>query len=323
MKIENINHQINDLQQGSIRDGFGKALAQIAEAKTDIVGLSADLTESTKMNYFAEKFPDRFFHMGVAEQNMIGVAAGLTMENKIPVCTSYAIFQPGRNWEQIRQSVCYSNLNVKIVSTHAGLSVGPDGATHQALEDLALTRVLPNLTILSPCDENQAIQATYAMIQHQGPVYMRLSREKSPIISKQTTDFKIGKGQIFRQGTDLTIITTGLMVAPVLQAAQILENKNKISVQVINIHTIKPLDEKLIIQAAKNTGSVLVVEEHQKIGGLGEAVASLLARNYPVPVELIGVNDTFGQSGKANELFEYYGLGVEDIIKKTKKLIKK
>lgn len=323
MKIENIHHHLDQLQQGSIRDGFGKALAQIAENEEKIIGLSADLTESTKMSYFANKFPNRFFHMGVAEQNMAGVAAGLAMEGKIPVCSSYAIFQPGRNWEQIRQSICYSNLNVKLVSTHAGLSVGPDGATHQALEDLALTRVLPNLTVISPCDEIQAIKATHAMIKHKGPVYIRLSREKSPIITDHQTDFQLGKAQIFRQGDDLTIIATGLMVAPALQAAKILEAKNNISAQVINIHTIKPLDKEAIVKAAKQTKAMLVVEEHQKIGGLGEAVASALGQNHPVPIELVGVDDTFGQSGKSNQLLEFYGLGVEDIIKASKKVLER
>lgn len=313
-KISNITTDLKNPKQGSIRDGFGKALAQISRDNDKIIGLCADLTHSTKMNYFAQLFPDRFFHMGVAEQNMAGVAAGLAMEGKIPISASYAIFQPGRNWEQIRQNICYSNLNVKLVSTHAGITVGPDGASHQALEDLSLTRVLPNMTVISPCDEYQATQATYAMIEHQGPVYLRLSRIKSPQITTPQTTFKLGKGQIFHQGNDLTIISTGTMIYPSLQAAKILE-KNNISTQVINIHTIKPIDEQLIISAAKQTGAVITVEDHQKIGGLGSAVAQVLTEHHPTKMKIIGVDDTFGQSGQAHELLEYYGLGVEDIVR--------
>lgn len=322
MKIENINHNLTNLSQGSVREGFGKALAQIALNNEQIIGLCADLTESTKMTYFAREYPQRFFNMGVAEQNMVGVAAGLALEGKTPISASYAIFQPGRNWEQIRQTVCYSNLNVKLVSTHAGLSVGPDGATHQMLEDLALTRVLPNLTIISPCDEQQAIKATQEMIAHKGPVYLRLSRESSPNITNTKTDFTLGKAQIFREGSDVTLIATGLMVYPSLQAAQILQTIN-ISAQVVNIHTIKPIDQLTVINCAKQTKAIVTIEEHQKIGGLGSAVAEILSQKMPTPIEMIGVDDVFGQSGKASQLFEHYGLGVDDIVKACKKVIER
>jgi len=322
-KIEKINFSPTASTLDSTREEFGKAIAQIAQSNDQIIGLSADLTESTKMSLFAQKFKNRFFHLGVAEQNMIGVAAGLALGGKIPVCTSYAIFQPGRCWEQIRQSICYSNLNVKMVSTHAGLSVGPDGASHQALEDLALTRVLPNLTVISPCDGNQARKATFAMIEHQGPVYLRLTREPALSVTTSETSFEIGKGQVFRVGSDVTIISHGTMIGTALQAALILEEQMNISAQVINLHTIKPIDQELLVQAAKTTQAIVTLEEHQIMAGVGSAVAECLATNYPVPIEMVGMKDQFGQSGKAHELIDYYGLTVEGVIKAVKKVIKR
>ena len=322
-KIEKIYFSTTNPVLNSTREEFGQAIAEIAAGNDQIIGLSADLTYSTKMNIFAEKFKNRFFHLGVAEQNMIGVAAGLALGGKIPVCTSYAIFQPGRCWEQIRQSICYSNLNVKMVSTHAGLSVGPDGASHQALEDLALTRVLPNLTVISPCDGPQAKKATFAMINHPGPVYLRLTREPSIAVTTNETSFEIGRGQIFRSGNDVTIISTGTMIGVALQAAQILAEQMNVSAQVINLHTLKPMDEKLLIQAAQDTQAIVTIEEHQIIGGLGSGVAEILATNYPVPMEMLGMKDQFGQSGKAHQLLEHYGLTVEAVIKAVKKVNKR
>lgn len=277
-----------------------------------VVALTADLKDSTKVDKFATAYPDRFFDVGVAEQNLLGVGAGLAASGTIPFCTSYAVFSPGRNWEQLRNTVCYSNLNVKIVSTHAGISVGPDGATHQALEDLALTRVLPHLTVISPVDYHQAYLATVAAARHSGPVYLRLSRENSHSLTSNQTPFDLNRAQTLRFGDTVTLVATGLMVAEALKAAE------EIDAEVINVHTIKPLDINTIIQSLKKTGKLMVVEEHQIAGGLGSAVLESLveAGTFPPQIKLMGVNDQFGQSGTPEELLDAYGLTWHHIIEK-------
>lgn len=306
----NLNFKWENDNKSSTRDGFGDALTQLGKTNPQVVVVTADLKESTKVNNFADTYPEHFFDVGVAEQNMMGISAGLAAADFIPVCTSYAVFSPGRNWDQIRASVCYSNANVKIVSSHAGLSVGPDGATHQALEDIALTRVLPNLMVISPADFNQAKMATTAMCKHIGPTYLRLSREPSLQITSDKTPFKLGKAQTLRFGDQVTLVATGLMVAESLKAAQ------EIDAEVINIHTIKPLDIKTIIQSTQKTGKLIIVEEHQQAGGLGSAIFEAYIQtgvSLP-PTKHLAVRDQFGQSGLAQELLSAYGLTWEHIV---------
>jgi transketolase len=295
------------------REGFGVALLELGEKDPRVVALCADLAESTRMLPFKEKFPERYIELGVAEQNLAAVASGLANYGKIPFIASYAAFSPGRNNEQIRTTVSLNNVPVKIVGSHAGLSVGPDGATHQALEDIALMRVQPNMTILSPCDKEEARKATLAAAAHPGPVYIRLAREKTPVITTSDSPFEIGKSTELWRGTNpqVVIFATGPLVHNALLAAQALESE--IAVVVINIHTIKPLDEAAIVAVAKQTGAAVTVEEHQVAGGMGSAVAEVLARNYPVPTEFIGVHDRFGQSGEPAELWKEYKLDVESI----------
>ncbi len=310
----------NLIEQKPTRDGFGEALLRLGEQDERIVVLTGDLKESTRVQAFADKFPDRFVECGVAEQNMMGVAAGLALAGKVPFAASYATFSPGRNWDQFRVSVCYSKANVKVIGAHTGVSVGPDGATHQALEDIAITRVLPNLTVLQPIDAIEASKAVVAMSDIDGPVYIRLTREKSPVITTQDSPFEIGKANILRDGTDVAIIGCGPILYNAIKAAIELEKQN-ISVLIINNHTIKPIDKNTILWAAKLTKAVVTVEEHQIDGGLGGAVAEVLARNYPVPVEMVGMPNTFGESGTPEELFEKYGMGVQSIVKSIKKVI--
>lgn len=306
----NPNWQADD--KNSTRAGFGDALVQLAKINPSVVVLTADLKDSTKVDKFAAAHPDRFYDLGVAEQNLIGISGGLAASGLIPFCTSYAMFSPGRNWEQLRNTVCYSNLNVKIVSTHAGLSVGPDGATHQSLEDLALTRVIPGLIVLSPADYHQAYRATITAAQLNGPVYLRLSRHNSlPITTSQTT-YDQGQSQLLRFGTSATLVATGLMVSEALQAAQ------EIDAEVINLHTIKPLDLNTIVQSTTKTGKLIVIEEHQQAGGLGSAIfEAFIQAGIPLPpTKHLAVNDQFGQSGTAEELLDAYGLTWHHIIEK-------
>lgn len=311
-----------EIEQKPTRDGFGEALLELGEQNEDIVALTGDLAESTRVLPFAEKFPDRFVECGVAEQNMMGVAAGLALAGKIPFAASYATFSPGRNWDQLRVSVCYSKANVKIIGAHTGVSVGPDGATHQALEDLAITRVLPNLTVIQPCDANEAAKATTAIAHAAGPHYLRLTREKTPLITTQESPFEIGKANVLKEGKDVALIGCGPVLYNGIKAALELEPGN-IQVLVINCHTIKPLDEATIIWAAKLTGAVVTLEEHQVNGGLGSAVAECLVKNYPVPQEFVGMPNTFGESGAPSELWEKYGMGVESIKQAIQKVIKR
>lgn len=312
-----------DIEKKFPLDGFGEGLVEAGEQNQNVVAICADLENSLKMMPFKDKFPERFIEVGVAEQNLATVASGLASVGKIPFAGSYAIFSPGRNWEQIRTTICYNNQPVKIIGSHAGVTVGEDGATHQALEDIALMRVLPNMVVLSPVDFYEAKKATLTMVKIPQPCYLRLPRVEAPNITTQETPFIIGKGEVFRGGNplagsgrfaDATIISTGEMVHSSLLAAKELE-LNNINVRVINISTIKPLDEKLILLAAEETGAIVTVEDHQITGGLGSAVSELISQNYPVPMKIIGVNDKFGQSGKPEELLETYKLTVQDIIK--------
>jgi len=303
----------------STRDGFGEALLGLGEKNPDVVVLSADLSESTRAKKFAEKFPERFVECGVAEQNMMGIAAGLALSGKIPFATSFGVFSPGRNWEQLRASVCYSQANVKTASTHAGLLTGADGATHQALEDIALTRVLPNLVVLSPADFYQAKNAVFAAAEYKGPVYIRLTRGKTAVFTKENEKFKIGKADVLRKGRDLTLIATGPVVYEALMAAEKLKDKARI--EVINLSTIKPLDKMTILASAEKTGKVVTIEDHQVFGGMGSAVSEFLSEELPVPVIRFGVPDVFGESGKGRELWEKYGLNTEGIVRRIMEIL--
>lgn len=304
------------------RAGFGDAAYALGQSNEDVVVLSADLAGSLRLNKYVETFPGRFFNCGVAEANMIGVAAGLTIGGKIPMATSFANFVTGRVYDQIRQSVAYSNKNVKICASHAGLTLGEDGATHQILEDIGLMRMLPNMTVIVPCDYNQTFAATLAAVEHQGPVYLRFGRPKVPNFTAADQTFSIGKAELIAPGTDVTIIATGHMVWRAIEAGRLLE-KNGISTEIINMHTIKPLDEASIISSAKKTRCVVTAEEHQKNGGLGEAVAQVLASAFPVPQEFVAVNDQFGESGTPDELMAHYHLDVPDIVLAAQRALKR
>lgn len=325
------NFKIPDLV--STRDGYGKGLVEAGKSNPNVVVLCADLTESTRSHWFKEEFPERFIETGIAEQNMMGIAAGLAIEGKVPFVSSYAVFNPGRNWDQMRVSVAYSKANVKICGAHAGVSVGPDGATHQALEDIAITRVLPNMTVIYPCDSIEGQKATLSAANHKGPVYLRFAKSKTPIFTTTKTPFEIGKAQVFREGKDVTIIAAGPLVYEALKAAEQLEKgikvvndtkvikgiRNKktdnLSIEVINCPTIKPLDEKTILKSVKKTKAVVTVEEHQIAGGLGGAVSELLSENLPTLMVRVGVKDRFGESGKPEELLKKFELDSDGIIK--------
>ena len=330
--VENILDP-KSLEQKPTRDGFGLGLVQAADEDPNVVGLCADLTESTRMETFAKKYPERFVEMGVAEQNMASVAAGMALMGKIPYIASYAMFSPGRNWEQIRTTICYNEANVKICGAHAGVSVGPDGATHQAIEDIAIMRVIPDMRVFAPCDMREAKRVTYEISKISGPCYVRYAREKTPIFTTEETSFEIGKAQIFweveppKGGStsaylDVAIIACGPLVHNAILAASELE-KDGVKVRVINNSSIKPMDEETIIQAAKDAGCVVTVEEHQVAGGMGSAVAEVLAKKHPVPVEFIGVQNRFGESGEPNELIERFGMGVKHIKEAVKKVLKR
>ncbi len=309
--IENLSDP--NIKQIPTRNGFGEGLVKAAEDDPNVVALCGDLKESTRNEEFSKKFPGRFFEVGVAEQNMMGIAAGLALCGKIPFISSYAVFNPGRNWDQLRVSVCYSNANVKVIGAHSGISVGPDGATHQALEDIAITRVLPNLTVIVPCDYLETRKATLAIAKFNGPCYMRFARENTPVFTTDETPFEIGKAQIFREGKDATIVACGPLVFESLKAANELHAERNINCEVINCATIKPLDSDTIIHSARKTGAVVTVEEHQINGGLGSAVCEVLSEGYPVKVKRIGVRDHFGESGEPNELLEKFGMSSNHI----------
>jgi len=311
-----------DVEMVPIRKGFGEGLLEAGKKDERVVGLCADLTESTMMHLFKKEFPLRFIQIGIGEQNLASTASGMAAMGKIAFISSYAMFSPGRNWEQIRTTICYNNANVKIAGSHAGVSVGPDGATHQALEDIALTRVIPNMMVISPCDALEAKKATLALAQTTTPAYLRLAREGTPVITTLNTPFSIGKAEVYfdTEKPVATIVATGALVHKALVAASELE-KEGIATTVVNLATIKPLDEETIIREAKRTGAVVTVEEHQIRGGMGSAVAECLSKNYPVPQEFIGVDDQFGQSGTPSELLEHYGMGASHIKEAVKKVI--
>lgn len=309
-----------EIKQEPIRKGFGEGLLILGKNDANVVGLCCDLTGSTMMAEFQKQFPDRFVEVGIAEQNMAGLAAGMAHEGKIPFMTSYATFSPGRNWDQIRVSICYSGNNVKIVGSHAGISVGPDGATHQAMEDIAITRVLPRMTVLVPADALEAKKATIAAGRFQGPVYIRLAREKTPLFTIEETPFEIGKAYVFREGKDCTIAAAGPQVYYALQAADQLA-KSGIECEVLNMVSVKPMDEDTLTASVKKTGCVVSAEEHQITGGVGSAVAECLSRNYPVPQEYVGMPDHFGESGEPNELIAKWGMDSKAIYNAVKKAI--
>lgn len=315
-----------DVEQVPIRQGFGEGLLQAGIENENIVALCADLTESTKMNLFADKFPKRFIEIGIAEQNLASVSSGMAAMGKIPFISSYAMFSPGRNWEQIRTTICYNDRKVVIAGSHAGISVGPDGGTHQAIEDIALTRVIPNMVVISPCDAIEAKKATLACAKTKEPTYLRLVREKTPIITTLDTPFEIGKANLVfipEQGlAQVGIIATGALVHKAIIVAKNFEQKG-IKIKVLNLSTIKPLDSEVIIALAREAKKIVTVEEHQIAGGMGSAVAECLAQNYPVPMEFIGVKDLFGQSGTPDELIEHYEMGVSHIEKSVEKLLSK
>ena len=315
------------VKQKSSRDGFGEGLVLAGELNKNVVALCADVAESIRMNLFKDRFPKRFIEMGIAEQNMIGVASGLAATGKIPVMGAYAVFSPGRNWEQIRTTICFNQQKVVIVGSHTGLNVGPDGATHQALEDIALTRVLPYLAVVVPVDAIEARKAIIKAIEYPTSVYLRLAREKSPILTSEETPFEIGKSQVLwlpekeENFSGITIFACGYLVYQALEAAKDL-NKEKIDIAVINNSAIKPLDKELILAWAKKSKTIITLEEHQIAGGMGSTIAEFLSENYPIPVHFMGINDTFGESGEAGELIQKYRLSKEAIKEKVKELLK-
>jgi len=302
------------------RDGFGEGLVELGKTDKNVVVLSADLTDSTRAAWFKKDFPDRFFGLGVAEQDMIGFAAGLALEGKTPFACTFGVFASGRCWDQVRISVAYMKLNVKIVGTHGGISVGPDGATHQALEEIALMRILPNMTVIVPCDSIEAKKATIAAAKAKGPVYLRLGRSGVPMMTKLEDSFVIGKSMTLREGKDVAIFACGQMVSEGAKACDILE-KEGIKARLVNMHTVKPIDRLAIIKAAKETGAIVTAEEHTVMGGFGSAIAEVVSGEWPVPVRMVGVKDRFGQSGEPDELFKYFGLTADDIVKAAKEAI--
>lgn len=303
------------------KEGFSQGLLELGKKYDDVVLLGADITSSVGMGEFAEQYPDRFYSLGIAEQNCAGVATGLALAGKVPVYSTYGVFAGIRAADQVRVSVCYNNVHVIIGGAHAGISVGPDGATHQALEDIAMMRVLPNMTVLSPCDATQTRLATIAAYEQvSGPVYVRFGRAPVPDFTSPQKEFKVGKAEIMKKGTDISIIATGHLVWEALQAAEVLEKEN-ISCRVINMHTIKPIDNETIIKAAKETKAIITAEEHQVNGGLGGAVAEVVSQNHPVKISMVGMPDSFGESGKPKELMEKYGMNANAIIRKAKDLL--
>ena len=314
------------VEQVPIRKGFGEGLVLAGEENKNVVALCADLTESTQMHLFKEKFPERFIEIGVAEQNLVTVSSGMAAMGKIPFCSSYAMFSPGRNWEQIRTTIAYNNRSVKIAGSHAGISVGADGGTHQALEDIALMRVMPNMDVISPCDAIEAKKATVALAKTGKPAYLRLAREKTPIITTEETPYKIGKAEVYWVPdiglAQVGIIVTGSLTYRAIVAAKELEAKG-IKIKVMNLSSIAPIDMEAVVALAKETKAIVTVEEHQIRGGMGSAVAEVLSQNYPTPIEFIGIQNLFGQSGTPDELIEHYGIGVEGIKKAVEKVLKR
>ncbi|MAU58673.1 MAG: transketolase [Flavobacteriaceae bacterium] len=304
------------------RSGFGEGLTELGRNNPNVVALCADLTGSLKMQDFKTENPERFFQIGVAEANMMGIASGLTIGGKIPFTGTFANFSTGRVYDQIRQSIAYSSKNVKICASHAGITLGEDGATHQILEDIGLMKMLPGMTVINPCDFNQTKLATIAISKFKGPAYLRFGRPKVPNFTNEKSNFEIGKGLLLEKGNDVTLIATGHLVWKAIEAAKEVKKQN-INVEVINIHTIKPLDNQIIINSVKKTGCLVTAEEHNHIGGLGESISGMLSKKHPTPQEFVAVNDTFGESGTPSQLMEKYGLNKETIIQKLKKVIKR
>ncbi len=312
--------QIQVSGKSDTRSGFGEGLLALGHSRPEVVALCADLTGSLKMTAFKKAFPDRFYNVGIAEANMMGVAAGLTIGGKIPFTGTFANFSTGRVYDQIRQSIAYSGKNVKICASHAGITLGEDGATHQILEDIGMMKMLPHMTVIVPCDFNQTKAATMAIADLEGPVYLRFGRPKVPIFTAADQDFVIGKAQTIAEGTDVSIIACGHLVWRAVEAAKALEAEG-ISVELINMHTIKPLDEEAILRSVAKTGCVVTAEEHQMNGGLGDSVAQVLVRNQPAPLEMVAVNDSFGESGTPDQLMRKYGIDTPNIIEAAKKVI--
>ena len=309
-------------QKKDTRSGFGAGLAELGRTNSNVVALCADLIGSLKMNEFIDENPERFFQIGIAEANMMGIAAGLTIGGKIPFTGTFANFSTGRVYDQIRQSIAYSNKNVKICASHAGLTLGEDGATHQILEDIGLMKMLPGMVVINTCDYNQTKAATIAIAKYDGPVYLRFGRPSVPIFTDENQTFKIGKAINLTEGNDVTIVATGHLVWEALQASEKLFEKG-ISAEVINIHTIKPLDKNAILESVKKTGCIVTAEEHNYLGGLGESVSRVLALEHPTPQEFVATNDTFGESGTPTQLMEKYGLNANSIIDKVNKVLKR
>jgi len=305
------------------RDGFGKAMSELGASNPKVIAMCADLTGSLKLNPFQDAHPERFIQTGISEANMIGMAAGLAVAGMIPFATTFANFATGRVYDQIRQSVAYSHKNVKICASHAGLTLGEDGATHQILEDLGMMKMLPGMTVINPCDYHQVIAATKAIAEHKGPVYLRFGRPSWPVFIPENTPFKIGEALMIQPGTDVSIFATGHMVYQALEAVKILKSEHSINAELINIHTIKPLDEQAIISSATKTGAVVSCEEHQRNAGLGDSVAQVLSQFLPTPQEYVAVNDSFGESGKPSELLEKYGLGITDVVAAAIKVVER
>ena len=315
-----LTYQFKPTEQKDTRSGFGAGLLELGRQDDNVVALCADLTGSLKMNEFKAAFPDRFFQIGVAEANMMGIAAGLTIGGKIPFTGTFANFSTGRVYDQIRQSIAYSNKNVKICASHAGLTLGEDGATHQILEDIGLMRMLPNMSVIVPCDYNQTKAATIAIAKHVGPVYLRFGRPKWPIFTSENHNFEIGKADIIQEGSDVTIIACGHLVWKSIQAVEILKEQG-VSVELINLHTIKPFDETTVLQSVMKTRCVVTAEEHQINGGIGDLVAGFLARTHPTPIEMVAVNDQFGESGTPQQLMEKYGIDTPNVVDAALKVL--
>lgn len=311
---------IKPLNEKETRAGFGEGILEAGRKNPNVVALTADLLGSMKLNAFIKEFPDRFVQVGIAEANMIGIAAGMTIGGKIPYTTTFANFSTGRVYDQIRQSVAYSGKNVKICASHAGLTLGEDGATHQILEDIGMMKMLPGMTVIVPCDFNQTKAATIAVADYEGPVYLRFGRPKWPNFTPEDQKFEVGKAQILHEGTDITLFACGHMVWLSVEAGKILEERGY-SVEIINIHTIKPLDEEAVVRSITKTGCAVTAEEHNVLGGLGDSIAQVAARHMPIPIEYVGTNDTFGESGKPLDLLKKYGLDTDHIVSAAEKAI--
>jgi transketolase len=312
--VANLVDYRKGVAQVPTRNGFGEGLVESGTRNPNVIGICADLSESTRFEAFKKAHPAQYVEIGVAEQMLVAMAGGLASVGKIPWIASYAMFNPGRSWEQVRTIMALNDTNVKIAGAHAGVSVGPDGATHQAIEDIAIMRVIPHMTVVVPCDSVQTKKATLALSERWGPTYLRLGREKSPVITTEETPFTVGEAQIFREGGDVAIVACGILVYNSLMAADKLSREDGIECRIVNNHTIKPMDEAAIVAAARDCGAIVTVEEHQKHAGMGSRVAEIVAQKYPVPIEFIGVDDRFGQSGDPLELIEYYGMGIDAIV---------